>query len=1036
MLFFDSRRALSFLAILTVSALPAGAAKFNFDQAEDAFGYHETFGIDPDAKPAFKVTLLSAGAPGNVFWPGEPTTFTFQIENLADQPLAVDGRIELIPYSGGGREGEPWVPEFKRLAEPAVLPWRVDLAAKGWSDHTVTPRTPERFGAYALVVDLGAAGRVLLTNYVRTVRSEPGAVQYPHQSLEDMPPPILERLGVHAIRYGVSYYVPDSRRRQEQKNYLAEQFAEMHAHQVTATVEIGTGGEGQPLGRGRPHVDAEGKMLGGKEDLVWLPEFDDDYQQFVYELACTYGWPKGPVTSFMLWNEPWEGLSISGWGADMIRYRELYKRMGDAIFKARKDAGVEVLIGGCDSSSNTWDKLFPDGSTEFLPYLDFCSIHYQGLSSPVLYPLWNQRRHYQGRVRIWDTESWVANTDDRFAGVVATNRAAGYDRAMGIRGSNVVSVLSHHRVAKDTIHTANGDQTIVRPLRAWPAAAAVAACQKLIGERPFKQILRPEGLPWIYVFDGLNGNPDDGTVVVLGDIAALFDKGATLHRSVRSLDEVNAKIALRKQTWALPVDSAERLAIEARLAEPRPMANATMRLPADPRYTLRDAYGNVVSGAVGRIAIPLDGRGFFLRPSGQPGSFAALLQALDRATVEGLQPVELTIADPVLGIRRAAIKVTIHNVLNRRLDGKLFIGVSGQEPAPPPRLVLGPYETRVLSMPLGSEMRADNSWQVHVLYDAGPAGKAFLDETVHLNAISHRSPTVDGDLRDWSGALQQVFAASGVGTPSFTEQMWLPFAAASGDEGGLATVWFAADDDAFYLAAKVADPTAHPGTVRYATRNDDRYFYPDLCLGPPGNRRDADELVEHRWPEGVRHFSYRTWPDLPSGYSNRSFDNLLLAFNAIPDEQDEWDLNLPGRPRRFIAYKDTDYEYALNPVAEEYGGGTEVWRLQAPGMPRKHFYPRQPKHPLEGAVADAKLVVRYQDGTRFFEASLPWSELPHVKALRDAGRPVKVTVRVNDDRRGPTLELARGRSVSRPNPHTFHPDWAEHWANEVAFGWE
>ena len=59
-----------------------------------------------------------------------------------------------------------------------------------------------------------------------------------------------------------------------------------------------------------------------------------------------YGWPKGPVNAIELWNEPWEGISISGWGADMPRYRELYTRMAQGVEEARKNAGVQVLVGG------------------------------------------------------------------------------------------------------------------------------------------------------------------------------------------------------------------------------------------------------------------------------------------------------------------------------------------------------------------------------------------------------------------------------------------------------------------------------------------------------------------------------------------------------------------------------------------------------------------------------------------------------------------------------------------------------------------
>ena len=34
------------------------------------------------------------------------------------------------------------------------------------------------------------------------------------------------------------------------------------------------------------------------------------------------------------------------------------------------------------------------------------------------------------------------------------------------------------------------------------------------------------------------------------------------------------------------------------------------------------------------------------------------------------------------------------------------------------------------------------------------------------------------------------------------------------------------------------------------------------------------------------------------------------------------------------------------------------------------------------------------------------------------------------------METAAGRSVSKINSRAFHPDWKEHWANEVIFGVE
>jgi hypothetical protein len=140
---------------------------------------------------------------------------------------------------------------------------------------------------------------------------------------------------------------------------------------------------------------------------------------------------------------------------------------------------------------------------------------------------------------------------------------------------------------------------------------------------------------------------------------------------------------------------------------------------------------------------------------------------------------------------------------------------------------------------------------------------------------------------------------------------------------------------------------------------------------------------------------------------------------------------MPG----FIPYRDTDYEYALNKVAEAYGGGTEIWRCRVPGMPPKNFYPRQPASPFDGAVTDGKLAVTQDATTRTVEAAIPWSEIPLVKKAMDENKPIKFSFRVNDDK-GPSMELPEGRSVSKQNTYAFHPDFVPHWANEVEFSFE
>ena len=189
----------------------------------------------------------------------------------------------------------------------------------------------------------------------------------------------------------------------------------------------------------------------------------------------------------------------------------------------------------------------------------------------------------------------------------------------------------------------------------------------------------------------------------------------------------------------------------------------------------------------------------------------------------------------------------------------------------------------------------------------------------------------------------------------------------------------------------------------------------------------------------MRRYSYKRNPDLPAGNAPKH-DNVQIAFNAIPIGKDDWLPNPPGAPPRWMVYKDTDYEYALNDVAPAFGGGTELWRMLVPGMPRKQFYPRQPKWPgdkihSEGAVQSGALATRRDGNTRFVECALPWSEIPDVKKLLDSGKPVKFSFRVNDND-GPAYELAQDRSASKINDQAFHVDWVTHWANEIEFGWE
>ncbi len=915
----------------------------------------------------------------NVLWPGDEATFTFRIENKGDV-IQGPANVHVVHYGTRGRPGDVWKPQVFKIADLKSVAVEVEVPARGDGTICATPEIPATFGAYGLVLDLGERGKAFVATCVRVPVADPGRVQFPTYAL-DLPWPhemsievyrLFQRLGVKGARTEGGYGTIEN----AHVDWAME-------NDLTLMLTVGCGNtprQQQPLGRGRPWLNDDDSMKQNvKEDLAWLPSFDDEFQQYLKDVLVRYGWPKGPINAVELWNEPWEGVSISGWGADCLRFREIYRHMAQAVLDARKEAGVQVLMGGACSSSNTRDKLFCDGTDTFLPMLDFVSIHYQPLAAdPALEPKWIHRQGEYGPVRVWDTESWVANSEDRIAAVIATMRAMGQSRTAGIYHGNVYE-SQKHRI--------DGQEIAV--VQAWAPAAGVAAVQKYIGQRSFRELLFKNGLPWIMVFDGTSG-PDDGTVVVVGDLGGAYDKNRSLFRSVRV--DTNARLTLSDGRGA---------------------------------FRLLDFYGNPVASVDGKIVVPLNGLGYFLRTDGRSGSFALLLEELTRARIEGYAPVEIVASDLTAMVEdKPTMKLRLTNVLNRPIDGRLAatLGKLTIEPAEQ-KVHLQANETKeVLLHVIEGQVADDNGYPLSVDFDAGSDGKAQHRERMRVNVMAKRTITVDGNLDDWHGAIAQPVGEEQRIGRSMTEAAYLPFQKVEPAQGpGAAQAWLAYDRDNFYFAARVSGKGK--GMVRFESRDDDRYFYPE---------RVTDKGKELIWPAGVRRFSYRQDPALPSG--NGQF-NIQIAFNVVPPETKSLLTHPAGTMPRFMCYMDTDYEFALNPVADQYGGGTEIFCLLKPGAPRKHFYPRQPMAAVDGGpVKDGALVIRPDGDGRIFECALPWSEMPLVKRRLDGGQTIKFSYRINN---GPAAyELAVGRSVSKDNPLTFHNDWSTHWANELEFGAE
>jgi hypothetical protein len=1020
----------------------------------DLPGFSQTMGVaQANERKPYSCQFISSSAPGNILWPDEQATFTFQLVNNSAAPLTGKGKAELISYGTKGRPGEVWITDMFRNAVLGSVDIDLDMAPGKSQNFTVQPDVPNKLGPYALIVDLGTSGRRFVACFVRTFKADATPIHFPQLALDVQNVDVLIRLGACPNRLGISFKPPDD---PDFKGWFAEQCKKLDdfkAAKLPITVEFGAGdpyGPTQPLGRIRPWLTAAGVMIPGvKSDYAWLPSYDPQFKKLVKMFLEKYGWPRGPIIAVKFQNEPWDGISISGWGADIPRYREIYDALCQATLESRKEFGEEVLLGGCDSSTNTMDKFFSDGTDAMLQYLDFCSIHYQGMMAPSTIKAWVNRTGPNGRVKIWDTESWVANCDDRVAGLVAANLSAGYDRAVGIFGGNICTMWD---ATGANIIGDNGKNKRINVTQTWSVAASVGAANHFIGERKFKELLFKNGLPWVMVLDGLpdsagQPNIEDSSVVVVGDIGEEFGHDELLFRNAKGFAQIAHRKVLQAKLAALPTTATENehtaieKSIEALADES--LSGATMTLTDDGgKFGLYDFYGNPVPpDNAGKIIVPLDGRGFFLRGNGSAGSFAALLAAIQNSRIDGIEPLAKRVRDMLSPVDQPGsyFRLELTNVLNRSVTGTLTVDVAGLKVDPPTQsLQLAPNETKEVRIGVSGEATPNNTYAMKMLFDAGQDGQSELAEDIHVNMISHRTITVDGDLSDWKGVLPQIVVASGNSGPTLTQKAWLPFEKFdTGTGAGIATGYLAYDDHNFYFAAKVADSTPDGGTMRFAARDDDQFFYPEKCQGTEHElqRNQTAPLLDFTWPDGVRRYSYRKDALLPCG-SAPPFDNVQIAFNVL-DSADKWCLpNPPGTMPGYIGYQDTDYEYALNMVSATQGGGTEIWRLQVPGMPRKQFYPREPKSPLDGPVNDGKLAIDQGPTTRIEECAIPWSELPDIKKKLDAGQTIKFSFRVNDNRSGSGLELSKGRSVAKVNALTFHPDWVEHWSNEVEFAFE
>ena len=187
----------------TFAQMVTGRAMTNFGQA---FGLSAGSGVSSSEPKSLAAVFAGGTAPGNILWPGDKPTFDLKVSNRTNLEIEQTAKVDIISYGTKGTPGDVWTPVVEKIANDGSVPIVISLPPFGSQSITIAPDIPERFGAYALVADFGSnGGRQFLVSCVRTFKPSSDYVQYPALSLDDLGPVVLSRLGVHAIRWGISY---------------------------------------------------------------------------------------------------------------------------------------------------------------------------------------------------------------------------------------------------------------------------------------------------------------------------------------------------------------------------------------------------------------------------------------------------------------------------------------------------------------------------------------------------------------------------------------------------------------------------------------------------------------------------------------------------------------------------------------------------------------------------------------------------------------------------------------------------------------